>query len=129
MGWRRGRLKIFWSVERGEMGFGEGETVLPTPLDFKYALAEFDLPIASIEPYLQPPIPRSKLLVQLEALPVEELPTSPAGILFGEELSGELDKKQKRWEHGSGIRAFERGVWREVSSEIDFALYFTALAD
>jgi hypothetical protein len=68
---------------------------LPTPLDFKYALAEFDLPIASIEPHLHPPIPLSKLTVQLEALPVEELPTYSAGMLLGDDLSGESDKKQK----------------------------------
>jgi transcription initiation factor TFIID subunit 8 len=70
---------------------------LPTPLDFKYALAEFDLPIASIEPHLRPPIPPSKLLVQLEPLPVEELPTSSAGVLLGSDLSGEPDKNEKRY--------------------------------
>ncbi|PMD65987.1 uncharacterized protein K444DRAFT_486982, partial [Hyaloscypha bicolor E] len=70
---------------------------LPTPLDFKYALEEFDLPIASIEPHLNPPIPRSKLLIQLEALPVEKLPTSSAGILLGSELSGEKDKNDKQY--------------------------------
>jgi hypothetical protein len=70
---------------------------LPTPLDFKYALAEFDLPIASIEPHLHPPIPRSKILVQLEALPKKELPTSSTSILLGNDLSGEPDKKQKRY--------------------------------
>ncbi|PMD23670.1 hypothetical protein NA56DRAFT_567975 [Hyaloscypha hepaticicola] len=70
---------------------------LPTPLDFKYALEEFDLPIASIEPHLKPPIPRSRYLVQLEALPVEELPTSSAGILLEPELSGEPDKNEKAY--------------------------------
>jgi transcription initiation factor TFIID subunit 8 len=73
---------------------------LPTPLDFKYALEEFDLPIASIEPHLHPPIPRSKLLIQLETLPVEELPTSSSDILLrhelnGESLSGDKDKNDK----------------------------------
>jgi transcription initiation factor TFIID subunit 8 len=70
---------------------------LPTPLDFQYALEEFDLPIASIEPHLHPPIPQSKYLVQLEALPVEELPTSTAGVLLGLELSGEPDKSGKKY--------------------------------
>lgn len=75
---------------------------LPTPLDFKYALEEFDLPIASIEPHLHPPIPRSKLLIQLDTLPVEELPTSSSDILLGPEvggetLSGDKDKKDKKY--------------------------------
>jgi transcription initiation factor TFIID subunit 8 len=68
---------------------------LPTPLDFKYALEKFDLPIASIEPHLKPPIPLSRYLVQLEALPVEDLPTSSASILLEPELSGEPDKNEK----------------------------------
>ncbi|KAE8452908.1 hypothetical protein EG329_013180 [Mollisiaceae sp. DMI_Dod_QoI] len=66
----------------------------PIPLDFKFALAEFDLPISSLEPHLHPPIPAEKLLVQLEQLPVEELPTTTTHIdsLLGGDLSGEPDK-------------------------------------
>ena len=59
-----------------------------------------DLPIASIEPHLRPPIPADKLLVQLEPLPAEELPTAtiPGAVtLLGKELNGEEDKKQKRY--------------------------------
>ncbi|CZT41576.1 uncharacterized protein RSE6_01331 [Rhynchosporium secalis] len=68
---------------------------LPTPLDFKYALSEFDLPIASIEPHLRPPIPASKLLLQLEpASPVELAPASLEKLL-GDALSGEAEKKVK----------------------------------
>ncbi len=70
---------------------------LPTPLDFKYALEEFDLPVASIEPHLHPPIPQSKLLIQLEALPIEDLPTSSADEPLDPQLSGERDKKDKAY--------------------------------
>lgn len=68
---------------------------LPTPLDFKYALSEFDLPIASIEPHLKPPIPKHKLLIQLEPAPPTELETPSLGNLLGDDLSGESDKKLK----------------------------------
>lgn len=66
----------------------------PIPLDFKYALAEFDLPMASLEPHLRPPIPKEKYLVQLEPLPIEELPTATTHLdsLLGGDLSGEPDK-------------------------------------
>jgi transcription initiation factor TFIID subunit 8 len=69
----------------------------PTPLDFKYALAEFDLPMSSLEPHLNPPIPGEKLLVQLEPLPTEEIPAAPELLasLLGGELSGEPDKLSK----------------------------------
>jgi transcription initiation factor TFIID subunit 8 len=69
----------------------------PTPVDFKYALAEFNLPIASIEPHLRPPVPASRLHIQLDALPFEEVTTDPGLQLLGEELSGEPDKKQKAY--------------------------------
>ncbi|KUJ18147.1 uncharacterized protein LY89DRAFT_717752 [Mollisia scopiformis] len=64
------------------------------PLDYQYALAEFDLPIASLEPHLRPPIAADKLLIQLEPLPAEEEPTSTPRIdlLLGGDLSGEPDK-------------------------------------
>jgi hypothetical protein len=66
----------------------------PIPLDFKYALAEFDLPMSSLEPHLRPPIPKEKYVVELEALPIEELPTATTHLdtLLGGELSGEPDK-------------------------------------
>jgi len=68
---------------------------LPTPLDFKYALSEFDIPIASIEPHLKPPIPKSKLLIQLEPAPPTELGMPSSEKLLGDALSGESDKKLK----------------------------------
>ncbi|KAL5321614.1 hypothetical protein ACEPPN_009574 [Leptodophora sp. 'Broadleaf-Isolate-01'] len=68
---------------------------LPTPPDFKYALSEFDLPIASIEPHLKPPIPASKLLLQLEPAPHTDLGSPSLEKLLGDTLSGESDKKVK----------------------------------
>ncbi|KAK2625764.1 hypothetical protein QTJ16_005076 [Diplocarpon rosae] len=69
----------------------------PTPLDFAYALAEFNLPMSSLEPHLKPPIPASKLLIVLESQSEVELPTATAstGDLLGASLSGESDKKTK----------------------------------
>jgi hypothetical protein len=67
----------------------------PTPLDFEYALAQFDIPLASIEPHLRPPIPKSKLQIQLEAEEQEEQNRGIVESLLGKELSGESDKKIK----------------------------------
>lgn len=71
----------------------------PTPLDFKYALAEFDLPIASLEPHLHPPISKEKFLIQLEPSPAEEPPAAPELLasLLGSELSGEPEKIAKTY--------------------------------
>jgi hypothetical protein len=66
-----------------------------TPLDFKYALSRFDLPISSLEPHLKPPIPASKSQVQLELEPVEEQKLGSQLLLLGEELNGESDKRAK----------------------------------
>lgn len=67
----------------------------PTPVDFQYALSEFNLPGSSIEPHLRPPIPRSKTQIQLEALPIEEPIKSIPAALLGVELNGELEKQKK----------------------------------
>jgi hypothetical protein len=67
----------------------------PTPLDFQYALSQFDLPLASIEPHLRPPIPKAKLDIKLEMEPVEEQISCPQGLLLGNELSGEADRLSK----------------------------------
>ncbi|TVY38320.1 Transcription initiation factor TFIID subunit, partial [Lachnellula occidentalis] len=66
----------------------------PTPPDFEYALARFDLPLASIEPHLKPPIPKSKLVVNLDVEPAEEKSVIAVALL-GDDLSGESDKKVK----------------------------------
>jgi len=67
----------------------------PTPLDFEYALAQFDIPLASIEPHLRPPIAKSKLQIQLEAEEQEEQKRGAVELLLGKDLSGESDKKVK----------------------------------
>ncbi|KAL2071310.1 hypothetical protein VTL71DRAFT_12545 [Oculimacula yallundae] len=68
---------------------------LPTPPDFKYALSQFDLPIASIEPHLKPPIPASKLHLQLEPAPPAKSNSPSLEKLLGDALSGEAEKKVK----------------------------------
>jgi transcription initiation factor TFIID subunit 8 len=70
---------------------------LPTPLDFQYALKQFSLPLASLEPHLKPPIPPSKLHIQLEISPSEEVSSRPVARLFGDGLSGEPDKNAKTY--------------------------------
>ncbi|TVY68931.1 Transcription initiation factor TFIID subunit [Lachnellula suecica] len=69
----------------------------PTPIDFEYALGRFDLTLASIEPHLRPPIAKSRLQIQLEAEPPEEKKVASLEALLGKELSGESDKKVKRY--------------------------------
>lgn len=68
-----------------------------TPLDFKYALAAFDLPIASISPHLKHPIPASKVVIQLEQLPSTDLATASILPVLGPALSGEPDKASKAY--------------------------------
>ncbi|KAI1002785.1 hypothetical protein K3495_g5421 [Podosphaera aphanis] len=67
----------------------------PIVTDFQYALSEFNIPLLSIMPHLRPPIPAPKLLVQLEPLPTDELAAIVNATLIGDELSGELDKKER----------------------------------
>lgn len=67
----------------------------PIPIDFQYALSQFDIPLLSIERHLHPPIPISKLLIKLDPLPTEELPVCTNLKLLGDDLSGEMDKKSK----------------------------------
>lgn len=64
----------------------------PTPVDFQYGLAGFDLPILSLEPHLKPPIPKSKSQIRLEALPPQDLTFNDITKLIGNDLSGEQDK-------------------------------------
>jgi transcription initiation factor TFIID subunit 8 len=67
----------------------------PTPLDFEYALSQFDLPLASIEPHLKPPIPKSKIQIHLGAEPQEAQSVVTVESLLGKDLSGASDKKVK----------------------------------
>jgi transcription initiation factor TFIID subunit 8 len=64
----------------------------PTPLDFDYALSRFDLPLASIEPHLKPPISKAKVDIKLEIEEAEEQQPNSESILLGKELSGEPDR-------------------------------------
>jgi transcription initiation factor TFIID subunit 8 len=67
----------------------------PTPMDFKYALAQFSLPIASLEPHLKPPVSASKYHLQLEPQLPDELNAASVAVLLGKDLSGEPDKRTK----------------------------------
>ncbi|CCU77206.1 putative bromodomain associated protein [Blumeria hordei DH14] len=67
----------------------------PIPTDFAFALKEFDVPLLSIEPHLKPPIPLSKTQVRLEELTSEKLPVQTDNILLGDELSGDMDKRER----------------------------------
>ena len=67
----------------------------PTPLDFKYALSRFDLPLASLEAHLKPPVSASWVRPELETPPTEESRSQSLALLLGGDLSGEPDKKSK----------------------------------
>lgn len=69
----------------------------PTPLDFEHALAQFDLPLASLEPHLKTPIPKTKLNIKLEREPVEKQKAASDVLLLGKELSGEPDRLSKSY--------------------------------
>ncbi|KAH8811854.1 transcription factor TFIID complex subunit 8 C-term-domain-containing protein [Xylogone sp. PMI_703] len=68
---------------------------VPTPMDFQYALTRFDLPLASLEPHLKPPILASKSRIHLQLQAPEPQNTHYENILLGGDLSGESDKNQK----------------------------------
>ncbi|KAL3425830.1 bromodomain associated protein [Phlyctema vagabunda] len=70
----------------------------PTPMDFQYALARFDIPLLSLEPHLKPPIPTSKLQPQFEHPPLAKKPNEKSLVrLLGDELSGAPDKNNRPW--------------------------------
>jgi len=64
----------------------------PTPIDFQYGLSSFNLPLASIEPHLKPPISSSKIRLEIEDAPPEDRSTESLAALLGDDLSGEPDK-------------------------------------
>jgi transcription initiation factor TFIID subunit 8 len=64
-------------------------------VDFQNTLTTFNLPLASLEPHLHPPIAAEKLRVVLEESPLVDLPTSTGDFSLGPELSGDVDKKSK----------------------------------
>ncbi|EPE30663.1 hypothetical protein GLAREA_03630 [Glarea lozoyensis ATCC 20868] len=65
----------------------------PTPSDFQYGLSRFDCPLLSLKPHLQPPVPRSETLIEMEPMPKEEDQTYSTIRLLGNELSGETDRR------------------------------------
>lgn len=72
----------------------------PTPVDFEYALAKFDIPLASITPHLKNPISSDKLKVKLQPVPNEKSTKEEEARLaklLGTELSGEPDKEEKSY--------------------------------
>lgn len=73
----------------------------PTPIDFEYVFACLNLPLASLEPHLKPPVPISKTRVHLEEEPVEEKNSSSVDAVLGKELSGESEKRTKRYIPGN----------------------------
>jgi len=70
---------------------------LPIPLDFKYALTRWDLPLLSLGPHLTPPIPAYRYHVELDEAPGPETDVASLDALLGGELSGEADKKEKSY--------------------------------
>ncbi|KAH8599372.1 hypothetical protein B0O99DRAFT_504460 [Bisporella sp. PMI_857] len=72
----------------------------PTPLDFEYALYQFDLPLGSLKPHLKPPVSPAKSQIQLEAFPAEDVNLKRQKaenliLLLGNELNGEVDKRTR----------------------------------
>lgn len=67
----------------------------PIPTDFEFALKEFNIPLLSIEPHLKPPISPSITQVRLQELSSEKLPVQTDNILLGDELSGDMDKRER----------------------------------
>jgi len=63
--------------------------------DFEYALAKFNLPLASLRPHLKPPISPPNLTQYLEPAPPKELDPQALRKLLGPELDGESDKLSK----------------------------------
>ena len=55
------------------------------------------LSTSSLQPHLRPPIPRDRSLIQLEPPCPTAARTTSIENLIGEELSGEYDKKNKRY--------------------------------
>lgn len=64
----------------------------PIPSDFKYALAQFNLPISSLQPHLRPPVPKAKVDIKFHVEQFEEQKLNSQDILLGSELSGEPDR-------------------------------------
>jgi transcription initiation factor TFIID subunit 8 len=70
---------------------------VPTPTDFEYALQQMGLTTSSLEPHLRPPIPRDRLMIQLEPPSPTKAMTTSIEKLIGKDLSGELDKASRTY--------------------------------
>lgn len=64
----------------------------PTPKDFEYALKQSNLSLSSLEPHLRPPVPKSKIQIQMGVMPPEDLTYNDITKLIGDELSGDQEK-------------------------------------
>jgi len=91
---------------------------LPIPLDFEYALKQFSLPTASLEPHLKHPIAASKLRIQLDGSP-EVVQPKLTPSLPGDELSGEMDKRAKQYipKHFPSFPSKHTYKWTEKDSK------------
>ncbi|KAF7933967.1 uncharacterized protein EAE98_003676 [Botrytis deweyae] len=70
---------------------------IPIPLDISYAFNRYQLPLASLEPHLRPPISVPKLELELEPIPKENPTTKNVIKILGVELNGEVEKAQKSY--------------------------------
>lgn len=69
----------------------------PIPHDITYAFNRFQLPLASLEPHLRPPISIPKLKLELEPAPETDPTTKNIIRILGVELNGEVEKAQKSY--------------------------------
>ncbi|QSZ33376.1 hypothetical protein DSL72_002964 [Monilinia vaccinii-corymbosi] len=67
----------------------------PIPHDITYAFARYQIPLASLEPHLRPPISAPKLKLELEPAPEEDRTSRDIVRILGVELNGEVEKAQK----------------------------------
>ncbi|APA07586.1 hypothetical protein SS1G_00901 [Sclerotinia sclerotiorum 1980 UF-70] len=70
---------------------------VPIPHDIAYAFNRYQLPLASLEPHLRPPISVPKLKVEVEPAPEEDKTTKNIIRILGKELNGEVEKAQKSY--------------------------------
>ncbi|KAI9643997.1 hypothetical protein NHQ30_007349 [Ciborinia camelliae] len=69
----------------------------PIPHDITYAFNRYQLPLASLEPHLRPPISAPKLKLELEPAPKEDKTSKNIMRILGVELNGEVEKAQKSY--------------------------------
>lgn len=67
----------------------------PIPHDIAYALDRFQIPLASLEPHLKPPIAPAKLNLELAPASREDVKMKDIIKVLGVELNGEVETMQK----------------------------------